>query len=195
MTISSFSENQLLYLYQTTGDSQFLVRLLNPYQIKIKKLCKYYFSNPEDQQDYYMDIIESLILKLKTQTIKDLNAWIFIFVRNFCLTKIGKQNKDKAIFQPGKGNYEMLEYMEEKERTEFEALEEAIYYVLKYLSPQQKTCLELFYLKGKSYKEINNITGYELRKIKSYIQNGKRRMKSILEKIAPILLNQELLIT
>lgn len=139
-----------------------------------------------------MDIMESLILKLKTQHIKDLDAWIFIFVRNFCLSKVGRQKKDKAIIQTREEAYASMEYAEEKDKAEFEALEEAIYYVLKYLSPQQKICLELFYLKGKSYKEIRKITGYDLGKIKSYIQNGKRRMKSILEKIAPRLLQNEL---
>ena len=45
------------------------------------------------------------------------------------------------------------------------------------LSAEQKECVELFYLQQKCYKEIVEITGYELKKVKSYIQNGKRNLK------------------
>jgi RNA polymerase sigma-70 factor (ECF subfamily) len=45
------------------------------------------------------------------------------------------------------------------------------------LTSEQKECIELFYLQQKCYKEIVEITGYELKKVKSYIQNGKRNLK------------------
>jgi RNA polymerase sigma-70 factor (ECF subfamily) len=50
------------------------------------------------------------------------------------------------------------------------------------LSLEQKRCIELFYLHEKSYKEIVELTGYDLLKVKSYIQNGKRNLKIYLEK-------------
>ncbi|MEO1100166.1 MAG: RNA polymerase subunit sigma-24, partial [Bacteroidota bacterium] len=36
----------------------------------------------------------------------------------------------------------------------------------------------LFYLEKRTYVEIEEITNYELKKVKSYIQNGKRNLKS-----------------
>jgi len=45
------------------------------------------------------------------------------------------------------------------------------------LKEEQKKCIELFYLKEKSYDEVAELTGYELKKVKSYIQNGKRNLK------------------
>jgi len=45
------------------------------------------------------------------------------------------------------------------------------------LSGEQRQCIELMYLDDKSYKEIVEITGYDLKKVKSYIQNGKRNLK------------------
>lgn len=50
------------------------------------------------------------------------------------------------------------------------------------LSPEQKICVELFYLQKKSYQEIADQTGYSLLQVKSYIQNGKRNLKLLLEK-------------
>ena len=40
-----------------------------------------------------------------------------------------------------------------------------------------KICIKLFYLEDKSYQEIAIQTGWELKKVKSDIQNGKRNLK------------------
>jgi RNA polymerase sigma-70 factor (ECF subfamily) len=49
------------------------------------------------------------------------------------------------------------------------------------LKDKQRECIELFYLKNKSYIEIATQTGYTENEVKSYIQNGKRNLKIILE--------------
>jgi len=45
------------------------------------------------------------------------------------------------------------------------------------LSKEQRLCIELFYLHDKSYHEISTKTGFDIKKVKSYIQNGKRNLK------------------
>ncbi len=50
------------------------------------------------------------------------------------------------------------------------------------LNEEQKLCVILFYLQKKSYQEITDITGFNLSQVKSYIQNGKRNLKLIVEK-------------
>ena len=45
---------------------------------------------------------------------------------------------------------------------------------------EQKKCVELFYLKGHSYREIAEETGYKMNEVKSFIQNGKRNLKSLI---------------
>ena len=50
------------------------------------------------------------------------------------------------------------------------------------LNDEQKQCVTLFYLEKKSYQEIAAITGYNLLQVKSFIQNGKRNLKQIVEK-------------
>ena len=50
------------------------------------------------------------------------------------------------------------------------------------LNKEQKLCVTLFYLDKKSYQEIADETGFSLMQVKSYIQNGKRNLKILLEK-------------
>jgi len=45
------------------------------------------------------------------------------------------------------------------------------------LNTEQRLCINLFYLKEKCYEEISMQTGYSLKQVKSYIQNGKRNLK------------------
>ena len=60
---------------------------------------------------------------------------------------------------------------------EVEAMEKAI----EELPEEQKKCIKLFYLEQKCYREIVELTNYELKKVKSYIQNGKRKIKILME--------------
>jgi len=68
--------------------------------------------------------------------------------------------------------------LEEKIATEKKLvnLEEA----LKQLKPEQQSCIQLFYIEEKSYQEVATITGFEIKKVKSYIQNGKRNLKILM---------------
>ena len=53
---------------------------------------------------------------------------------------------------------------------------------LQQLREDQQQCVRLFYLKEHSYEEVSQLTSFALKKVKSYIQNGKRNLKICLEK-------------
>ena len=90
--------------------------------------------------------------------------------------KIDTGDMEKVeIFAANEDQQELEEALtREKDLT---ALEKA----LLELKDEQKKCIELFYLKKKSYDQITAETGFDLKKVKSYIQNGKRNLKLILE--------------
>ena len=53
---------------------------------------------------------------------------------------------------------------------------------LKELNAEQQQCVTLFYLQKKSYQEVSDETGFSMLQVKSYIQNGKRNLKILIEK-------------
>jgi RNA polymerase sigma factor (sigma-70 family) len=104
--------------------------------------------------------------------------------KNHCLMKLRDRN--------GKSTIDLTEhllgavsedepYMKlghlEKDRT-LELMENA----LEELSIEQKQCVTLFYLEKNSYQAIAATTGFSVLKVKSYIQNGKRNLKILLDK-------------
>ena len=50
------------------------------------------------------------------------------------------------------------------------------------LATEQKSCIKLFYIQQKCYKEIVEATGFDDNKVKSYIQNGKRNLKICMDR-------------
>ena len=111
---------------------------------------------------------------LTSQEIKSFKSWVYVVAKNHCLmhlrakTSLSKKFDDYRFTQ----KRDEVDFTEETE-TKLEHLEEAI----EELKDEQKECIKLFFLKEKCYNEIVEITGYPLKKVKSYIQNGKRNLK------------------
>lgn len=53
---------------------------------------------------------------------------------------------------------------------------------IKNLNPEQQQCVTLFYLQKKSYQQIADETGYSLLQVKSFIQNGKRNLRLMIQR-------------
>ena len=102
--------------------------------------------------------------------------------KNHCLMKIrDKQGKmpveltDKQSSTPDTGTDSSLLWQNDKT---LEHLTES----LNELNTEQQQCVTLFYLEKKSYQEISELTGYSLLQVKSFIQNGKRNLKIMIER-------------
>ena len=62
-----------------------------------------------------------------------------------------------------------------------EKLEEQLKKCIEQLKKEQKTCIQMFYYENRCYEEISEKLDLEKKKVKSYIQNGRRNLKICLE--------------
>ena len=91
--------------------------------------------------------------------------------------------RDKHVFIPVEEKSQLVATeTDQKEIADKETTLTLLENSLEELNPEQKTCVTLFYLQKKSYHEIVEITGFNLLQVKSYIQNGKRNLKILVEK-------------
>ncbi len=183
-TPSVFSDEELIRQYQLTRDPAYIGDLFSRYTHLIYGICLKYFGDEEDSKDAVMQIFEKLLQTLKTQEVNKFNHWLHILTKNYCLMELrSKKIKEKKSWQhnlpdfPQTTNDLELEAFSEKE-LKLHHLELG----LTQIPAEQKICIELFYLEKKCYQEITEITGFDLNKVKSYIQNGKRNLKIYLEK-------------
>ena len=102
--------------------------------------------------------------------------------KNHCLMKL--RNKGK---HPVEINEQLLsapdETADKKNFEEKDAVLNNMEIALHQLKEEQLQCITLFYLEKKSYQEITEQTGFSLLKVKSHIQNGKRNLKIMLERL------------
>ena len=101
--------------------------------------------------------------------------------KNHCLMKLRNKNRYSVEL-----NEQLLSATEEPENKNSHLQKEQILtdmeWAMQQLNKEQQHCLTLFYLQKKSYNEITGETGYSLLQVKSYIQNGKRNLKIMLER-------------
>ena len=174
-------DTALIALYKKTGDLEVLGQLYGRYMHLVYGVCLKYLQDEAKSQDAVMQIFEELIQKLKVHEVLNFKSWLHVLCRNHCLMALRKSSKNKtvAIEDTFVENTEFvhlnIDDAKEKQLTLMERCMES-------LPEEQRISVDLFYLKEKCYKEITEITGYELNKVKSYIQNGKRNLKNCIEK-------------
>lgn len=176
------SDPDIISNYKKHGDPDMLAPLFDRYIHLVFGVCLKYLKNKEDAKDAAMEVMESLITKLLKHEISNFPSWLHTVSRNHCLMKI--RNRKEIIINKNERIVNEQKFMESEdelhqkieEETQLVDMERAI----STLAPEQRKCIEMFYLEKKSYNEITEETGYDLKKVKSYIQNGKRNLRNYL---------------
>ncbi|WP_462254387.1 RNA polymerase sigma factor [Ekhidna sp.] len=168
----------MLSKYRETGDQELFGNLFNTYMHLVYGLCLKYFKNRDDSQDATMAIYEDISIKLLTTEVQHFKSWLYMVAKNHCLMELRKKNPEihNDIFMESTEAVHLNDDKIELER-DLEALEDCI----EQLKLDQKDCVKRFFLEKKSYQQVNEETGIDLKKVKSHIQNGKRNLKMCLE--------------
>jgi RNA polymerase sigma factor (sigma-70 family) len=172
-------DNELLEKFYSDHDNQWLGILLQRYTLLLLGVCMKYLKNEEEAKDAVQQIFLKAITELAKYRVAYIKSWLYMVARNHCLMKL----RDKNIIVPVEDRTQLA--ATETDRKELADKEATLNYLesaITELNPEQKTCVTLFYLQKKSYQEIVSITGYNLLQVKSYIQNGKRNLKILVEK-------------
>jgi RNA polymerase sigma factor (sigma-70 family) len=175
------TDEALISLYKKTGALEIVGVLFNRYMALTFGVCLKYLKDREESRDAAMQIFEKLITTLKEHEISQFKGWLYVTARNHCLmqlrSKKGKNFEEISPFVMETGQETHLQDGPEKE-INLTKLEKCI----ETLGKEQKQCVQLFYLEQKCYKEITETTGYDLNKVKSHIQNGKRNLKICMDR-------------
>ena len=140
-----------------------------------------YLKNEEEARDAVQQIFLKVLTEVSKYKIDFFKSWLYMVAKNHCLMKLrGQQGKltkelkeEAAIEDHESDKHELLT----NEKT-YSLLEQSI----QELNEEQKQCVTLFYLHKNSYQQITERTGYNLMQVKSYIQNGKRNLRMLLER-------------
>lgn len=173
------TETDKLRAYKETGNMNILAELYSPCMDNIYGVCLKYLKNSEDAQDAVINIFEELIEKVNKYEIENFPGWLYQLSRNHCLMKLRKaKSRPRVVELP------IMHFAEEQhldtvltKENNLNQLEDC----LKTLNEKQRKAVTMFYLEDKCYKEIEETTGLDLNKVRSFIQNGRRNLKLCME--------------
>ena len=176
------TDQELLEQFYADHDNEWLGVLLQRYTLLLLGVCMKYLKNEEEAKDSVQQVFLKVIQELHKYKVEYFKSWLYMVAKNHCLMKLrekqGKYNteiNDRLVAQP-------------EEETDRQALLqndhtlELMADALKELNDEQRQCVTLFYLQKKSYQQVSEETGFSMLQVKSYIQNGKRNLKILIEK-------------
>jgi RNA polymerase sigma-70 factor, ECF subfamily len=180
--ISDWTDEKLLQAFSESGDVAFFGELYRRYIPKVYGLCLKYLNNQETARDAVMDIFAILVEKVPHYEIKNFNTWLYSVAKNHCLHVIRKEKQTNFVnIEDAFVENEAIFTLTDKPQSEEER--EALEYCLETLSDEQRVSLNYFFYEDKSYADIVDLTGFALSKVKSYIQNGNRNLKSCIIRV------------
>ena len=183
------TDEEVISKYLETGSPVYFSVLFDRYSHLVFGTCMKYLNNEEESRDMTMEIFEKTLINLPRQEINSFNKWIYSVTRNICISRLRSKNKEHlnseewekikkrdGSFMENEGEQRLC--IENNQNGE-DNLRQAV----KQLDENQRQCIELFFLEGHSYKVIEQLTGFNQNQVKSYLQNGKRRLKKILSQM------------
>lgn len=195
VSAAALSDQEVLVRYRQNGDVADLGVLYERHLPDVFAVCRRYLAPPdEDAQDATMQLFEQLVTKLRSHAPDNFGAWLYATARNYCLMELRARQRGTAsggplLLLPDATDVESAAARhlpdagtEAETASQHEADLQALELALSQLPPEQRRCLELFYLEEKSYQEIVTATGLALNLVKSHLQNGRRMLRRTLQK-------------
>lgn len=170
------SDEDVIHRYVHRHEHAAFNCLYERYAHLVLGICFKYLNNSEAAKDATQQIFIKLLDDLARFRIEHFKAWLMQVVRNYCLMQL------RQSIPVTNNTIELGEDMEFEDDVhpvaEREQLLQILESALTELGPEQRTCVELFYLQKMNYAAIAQQTGYTMMQVKSYIQNGKRNLKN-----------------
>jgi RNA polymerase sigma factor (sigma-70 family) len=177
---SHMSDQELLDHYYADGNTRWLGLLLNRYTLLLFGVSMKYLRNEDEAKDAVQYVFLKALMEIPKYKVTWFKSWIYMVTRNHCLMMLRNKGQVRSLeehHQHLKDENTERSTLEEREIL-LKRMDEAV----NELNEEQRRCITMFYLQKLSYQEIVDQTGYSLLQVKSYIQNGKRNLKIILQK-------------
>lgn len=174
------TDEELILVYKDTSDNDCVGVLYERYGLLVMGTCLKYLKDKDLAEDMLMQIFEGLYVKLKQHQIDYFKSWLYRLSTNECLMHLRKSGKHIHT------DLQLIQLREEESNEDPQETEKLIAHLgeaIQTLKQEQKICVELFYLQKRTYQEISDQLGIDLKQVKSAIQNGKRNLKLKLEAI------------
>jgi RNA polymerase sigma-70 factor (ECF subfamily) len=178
------TDEDLLREFKASGDLELLGQLYSGYMHLVYGVCLKYFKDRDESMDAVMQIFEKLITDVPKHNIENFRSWLHVVTKNYCLMQI-RSHKSRSE-KHNEWIFESEIFMENNPElhpidSEKADLEKVLQECIEKLKDEQKECIKQFYYENRCYNEIAVNLNLDEKKVKSYLQNGKRNLKLCIE--------------
>ena len=174
------SDEELLEKYYSSKNNQWLGTLLDKYTLLLYGVAMKYLRNEEEARDIVQQVFIKVLEELEKYRVTHFKSWLFTIIRNQCLMRLRQQN-GKSMQPLEEFRHPVTEETDKEQIQEEGKILQWLQESLEELNQEQRECVRLFYLEKLSYQQIAARTGYSGLQVKSYIQNGKRNLRILIE--------------
>ncbi|MEO6253873.1 MAG: sigma-70 family RNA polymerase sigma factor [Ferruginibacter sp.] len=177
------SDTELLNRFHADHDNEWLGILLERYTMLLLGVSMKYLKNEEEAKDAVQQVFLKAISELHKYKVEYFKSWIYMIAKNHCLMKL----RDKGRFTAEINERTLSTPAEPDEKNRYIEKENTLNNLasaMLQLNKEQQQCVTLFYLEKKSYLEISQQSNFSIMEVKSHIQNGKRNLKIIMERMS-----------
>lgn len=185
--LKDWDDQRLLHAWREEGKHPALNVLYERYVHLIYGVCRKYIEDADICRDISMQVFQTLSASPADQSLKSLPNWFYTTARNHCISYL-RRPESQIILEPEEKYFEKSAhgFMENEGLTrllnrEHPHLLDLIPDAIEQLEADQRQCLKLFFYENLSYKDISQRTGFSLKQVKSYLQNGKRNLGILLK--------------
>lgn len=176
------TDQELLEKFYADRNNDWLGMLLQRYTLLLLGVSMKYLKNEELAKDSVQQIFLKVIQELHKYKVEYFKSWLYMVAKNHCLMKLRERNGISTIEINDNITSKVDEEVDRQVLLQNDHTLDLLELSLNELNPEQQQCVTLFYLQKKSYQEISDETGFSMLQVKSYIQNGKRNLKILIEK-------------
>lgn len=174
------TDQELLDRYYSDGNTKWMGLLLSRYTLLLLGVSMKYLKDEEEAKDAVQYVFLKALTEIPKYQVTYFKSWLYMIARNHCLMQLRKKGLVRSLEDI---QYDLKDesaeswILEDRERL-LARMDEAV----NELNPEQRMCINSFYLQKQSYQEIAVATGFTVLQVKSHIQNGKRNLKITLQK-------------
>lgn len=189
--LQKWATEQLVAAFQQSGEQHYFSELFYRHLHLVYYSCNKFLQDREMVRDITMQVFAKAYSQLGKTDIRSFSNWLYTLTKHECINYI--RNREKQIvstslqIEEQAEPYDHLQVYNEAELLldgeDADQTEAIVREALTRLDYAQRSSLELFYFEQKSYKEIATMMSLSEGQVKSMLQNGKRRMRQILEPI------------
>ena len=140
----------------------------------------------EDARDVALEVMNKVICNPNSERLDSVQAYLHKVTKNHALSwldRLSRRGQREVTHAAQILSLQNVESeLEQSLSSEQASLRlKRLYAALDELKPDQRQCMTLFFFENYSYEEAAQVMDIEIKQVKSYIQNGKIRLKNLLK--------------